>query len=121
MLVPGVQQSESVLYIYPLFFRFYSHIDHYRVLGRVPCAMGGFLLFIYSMYSSVSISIPISSLSCPSPYSLPLPAFLPGSQSWFSASVTLLFKWDETEVRELIRKASKVTQRLLWGPRCKEE
>ena len=69
MLVPGVQQSESVLYMYLLFFRFYSHIDHYRVLGRVPCAMGGFLLFIYSMYSSVSISIPISSLSCPSPLS----------------------------------------------------
>jgi len=24
--------------IYPLFFRFFSHISHYRVLNRVPCA-----------------------------------------------------------------------------------
>ena len=32
MLVSGVQQTESVKYIYPLFLRFISHIDHYRVL-----------------------------------------------------------------------------------------
>ena len=25
--------------IYPLFFRFLSHIKHYRVLSRVPCAL----------------------------------------------------------------------------------
>ena len=27
------------IYIYPLFFRFFSHIGHYRVLSRVPCAI----------------------------------------------------------------------------------
>ena len=27
------------IHIYPLFFRFYSHIGHYRVLSRVPCAV----------------------------------------------------------------------------------
>ena len=43
--VSGVQQSESHIYIYPLFllffffFRFFSHIGHYRVLSRVPCAI----------------------------------------------------------------------------------
>ena len=26
------------IYIYPLFLRFFSHIGHYRVLSRVPCA-----------------------------------------------------------------------------------
>ena len=40
LLVSAVQQSESVIhYIYPLFFRFFSHIGHYRVLSRVPCAI----------------------------------------------------------------------------------
>ena len=29
----------SQLYIYPLFFRFYSHVGHYRVLSRVPYAI----------------------------------------------------------------------------------
>ena len=27
------------IYIYPLFFRFFSHIGHYRVLSRIPCAI----------------------------------------------------------------------------------
>ena len=27
------------IYIYLLFFRFYSHIGHYRVLNRIPCAI----------------------------------------------------------------------------------
>ena len=27
------------LYIYPFFFRFFSHICHYRVLSRVACAI----------------------------------------------------------------------------------
>ena len=35
-----VNQLYIYIYIYPLFFfRFFSHIDHYRVLGRVPCAI----------------------------------------------------------------------------------
>ena len=39
-LVSAVQQRESVyIYIYPLSFRFFSHIDHYRVLSRVSCAV----------------------------------------------------------------------------------
>ena len=44
VLVSGVQQSESVKHIHrsTLFFfflRFFSHIGHYRVLSRVPCAI----------------------------------------------------------------------------------
>ena len=39
------------LYIYPLFFRFFSHIGHYTVLITVPCAIQKVL--IYFIYSSV--------------------------------------------------------------------
>jgi len=28
-----------IIHIYPLIFRLFSHIDHYRVLGRVPCVI----------------------------------------------------------------------------------
>ena len=31
--------SYTYTYIHPLFFRFFSHIDHYRVLTRVPCTI----------------------------------------------------------------------------------
>ena len=40
VLVSAVQQSESVICIlYPLFFRFPSHLGHHRSLSRVPCAI----------------------------------------------------------------------------------
>ena len=40
VLISAVQQSESVIHIiYPLSFRVFSHIDHYRVLSRISCAM----------------------------------------------------------------------------------
>ena len=40
VLIPGIQQSESVTHIHisTLFFRFFFYIDHYRVLSRVPDA-----------------------------------------------------------------------------------
>ena len=31
--------TQLYIYIYPLFFRFYSHVGHYRVLNRVPYAI----------------------------------------------------------------------------------
>ena len=31
--------NQFSIYMYPLFFRFSSHIGHYRVLSRVPCAI----------------------------------------------------------------------------------
>ena len=36
--------------ICPLFFRFFSHIDHYRVLSRVPCA-AQYVLISYLFYT----------------------------------------------------------------------
>ena len=31
--------NQLYIYTYPLFLRFFSHIGHYRVLNRVPCAI----------------------------------------------------------------------------------
>ena len=45
--VYAMQQNESVgIYISTLFFRVYSHVDHYRVLSRVPVLYSRFLLSI---------------------------------------------------------------------------
>ena len=51
MLVSGIQQSDSVAYIF--FFRFFSIIGYYKILNIVPCAIQWalvgylFYLFIY--------------------------------------------------------------------------
>ena len=41
VFILGIQQSDSVLYIYMylLVFKFFSHLAYYRVLSRVPCAI----------------------------------------------------------------------------------
>ena len=75
ILVSGTQQSESVyiyiyiykyvcvcvrvcfIYIYKYIYIF-SHIGHYRVLSRIPCAIQQVLLVIYFLYSGVYMSIP---------------------------------------------------------------
>ena len=41
--------NQLYIYIGTLFFRFYSHIDHYRVLSRVPCALHQ-VLISYLLY-----------------------------------------------------------------------
>ena len=43
MLLSGVQQSDLIIhvcisYIHTVFFRFFSIIDYYEMLNRVPCA-----------------------------------------------------------------------------------
>ena len=71
VLVTGVQKSESVIYIYiyPLFFRFFSYTGHYRVLSRVPCAIQqvliSYLFYIQQyVYVNPNLSIyPFPSLS----------------------------------------------------------
>ena len=85
VLVSAIRHSESVYvctHISPLFFRLSSHIGHYRLLSRVPCAISRFVLAIYFIYSSVYMSIPISQF-IPPPLS-PLVTI-----SLFSTSVTL--------------------------------
>ena len=42
VLVSGVQQSESVIYLYTHiynFFRLFSIIDYYKILNIIPCAI----------------------------------------------------------------------------------
>ena len=46
------------IYIYALFFRFFSYIGHYRVLRRVPCAIEQALINYFFIYSNVYTSMP---------------------------------------------------------------
>ena len=46
------------MYIYPFFFRLFSHIDYYRILSRVSCATPWVLIAIYFIHSSVYMSVP---------------------------------------------------------------
>ena len=52
MLVSGVQQVESVIHRHIYTLRFVSHIGHYRVLSRVPCAIQ-YVLISYLFYIRV--------------------------------------------------------------------
>ena len=64
------------MYTYPLFFRVFSHIGHYRVLSRVPRAIQKVLIVTYIIHSIAYVSIPVS------PYPSPLPAFSPGNHKF---------------------------------------
>ena len=73
--------SQLHIYIYPLFFRFFSHIGHYRVLSRVPCAIQQVLvsyLFYVKQCVYVSPDLPI--------YPSPPPSLLDISAPRTSAS-----------------------------------
>ena len=37
--LPSVQEARTRAHTHTLFFRVFSHIGHYRVLSRVPCAL----------------------------------------------------------------------------------
>ena len=52
--------SQFHIYIYLLFFRFFTHIGPYRIMSRVPMLYSRSLLVIYFIYSSVYMSFPIS-------------------------------------------------------------
>ena len=61
VLVSDIWLNGSVIYtqIYS-FFGFFSHIGHYRVLSRVPCAINCInrsLLVIYFTYSSMDMCV----------------------------------------------------------------
>ena len=42
VLVSGIQQSESVIYIQSFFFIFFSHIGHDRVLSSLCYTVGSY-------------------------------------------------------------------------------
>ena len=86
LLVSDVKLSKSVIYIYIYiylhYFRLFPHIDHYRVLSRIPVLLiySRSLLVIYYICNSVYMSTPISQF--------PLP-YLLVTVSLFSTSITL--------------------------------
>ena len=67
--------NQSYIYIYPLLFRFPSHLGLYRVLSRVPVLHSRSLLVTYFIHSSVYVSIPISQF-------IPLPPFPSGNHKF---------------------------------------
>ena len=58
------------IHTHPIHFRFFSHMDYYRILGRVLCA-------IQQVPVGQSFHIPQCAYACPKPpvhpFSLPVP------------------------------------------------
>ena len=54
VLISAVQQSDSVVYAYISFFRFFSLIGYYKILSIVPCAIQK-ILVIHFLYSSMCV------------------------------------------------------------------
>ena len=52
--------NQLYIYIYPFFFRFFSHIGYYRILTKFPVLYSRSFLVICFMYSSVCMLIPDS-------------------------------------------------------------
>ena len=52
------------------FFSFFSHLGHYRVLSRVPCAIRRFLFVSYLFYSNVYTTVSPNLTIYPSPHTI---------------------------------------------------
>ena len=84
VIIPAVQQSDSVIHIYTFFFIFFSIMVYHRKLNIVSCAFySRTLLSVHSLYNS-SHMLPPNSQSVPSPIPPPL-----ATTSLFSMSVSL--------------------------------
>ena len=69
VLVSTVQQSDSVIHVHipTLFYIFFSHIDHDRVLSRYPCFIQQVLvsyLFLYILVWSIATVTNYHQFSC---------------------------------------------------------
>ena len=61
MCLSCIKVIQLCMYIFLLFFRFVSHIGHYRVLKRIPCALQQVLIrYLFYIWKCVYMSIPIS-------------------------------------------------------------
>ena len=67
VILSAIQWSELVymyvciyiyIYTHPLLFRFFSHIDHYRVLSRAPYAIQQVLIVFCFTYNSIYMGFP---------------------------------------------------------------
>ena len=91
LIISIVQQSDSVIHTPPLFFRFFSHIDHHRALGRVPvpCTVGRhgpsilYTIFLADVALSAMWVMLVTHVSQGLGASVPWPAPCI-SQHWFS-------------------------------------
>ena len=84
MLVSAVQQSESVIHVCT-FLESFSHIGHYRVLNRVPCAISTCLLLSILYMCVLSHSVVSNSLwppDCSLPGSSVCGIFQPRILEW---------------------------------------
>ena len=89
VLVSGVQQSEAVIqlrmYTYPFPFGFFSHIGHYTVLSRLPCAIQQVLVtYLFCIQQCIYVN---PNLIYPSPQHLPFAPHKFGFESFESVSV----------------------------------
>ena len=116
LLLSGVQQSESFIHMYILFFfRFFSHIGYYRVLSRLPCAVHRSLSVDYFVHKSVSMLIPTSYFI---PHSMMSPSVTlsliskPMSSFLFYKQIVYL-SLQETESLDMWRQGKK--KKLYWG------
>ena len=65
MLIFALQQSDSVIHIYPFFFIFFSIMAYPRILNIVPCAVQYDLVFIRCAYFLITyfLHLPTDSMS----------------------------------------------------------
>ena len=55
LLIPGVEQSDSIIHMHVfIFFMFFFHIGYYRILSRVLCVIQRSLLVSY-LYAVVCV------------------------------------------------------------------
>ena len=53
--------TQLYIYIYPFFFRYFSHIGYYRILSRVPCAIQQVLVdYLFYIQQCVYVNILLS-------------------------------------------------------------
>ena len=65
VLIFALQQSDSVIHIYPFFFIFFSIMAYPRILNIVPCAVQYDLVFIRCAYFLITyfLHLPTDSMS----------------------------------------------------------
>ena len=57
VLVSGYSKvNQLYIYRYPLFFRFFSSLSHYRVLSRVPCAIQKVISYLFYIQQCVYVN-----------------------------------------------------------------